>query len=87
MSEFNHVKNAKVRAYLKSDKSTTLDKACTMIDIAVNAFDDDERNQKKYTDLNDRALSMLDAIGEAQYALGRGDSVGVRIALRDFWLA
>jgi hypothetical protein len=87
MSQFNHVKNAKVSAYLRSDKSTTLDKACTMIDIAVNAFEDDERNQKKYTNLDDRALSMFDAINEAQYALGQGDSVGVRIALRDFWLA
>jgi hypothetical protein len=87
MSQFNHVKNANVRAYLRSDKSTTLDKACTMIDIAVNAFEDDERNQKKYTNLDDRALSMFDAINEAQYALGQGDSVGVRIALRDFWLA
>ena len=87
MSQFKHVKNAKVRAYHKSDKSTTLDKACTKIDIAVNAFEDDERNQKQYTHLDDRALGMLDAINEAQYALGRGDSVGVRIALREFWLA
>jgi hypothetical protein len=87
MSAFNHAKTAKVRAYLKSDKSTTLNTACTMIDIAVNAFEDDERNQKKYTNLDDRALSMLDAINEAQYALGQGDSVGVRIALRDFWLS
>ena len=83
MSQFNHVKNAKVRAYLRSDKSTTLDKACTMIDIAVNAFEDDERNQNIVVPMEDR----MNAIEEARFALGMGDSVGVRIALRDFWLS
>ena len=83
MSEFKHVKNAKVRAYLKSDKSTTLDKACTMIDIAVNAFEADERDPN----IEGPWGTRMEAIEEARFALGQGDSIGVRIALREFWLA
>jgi hypothetical protein len=82
MSAFNHVKNAKVRAYLKSDKSTTLDKAGSMIDIAVVAFQSDEQNQS----LDARVLEMRQSsLEEAEFALGQRDSVGVRIALREFW--
>ena len=82
MSAFNHVKNAKVRAYLKSDKSTTLDKAGSMINIAVVAFQSDEQNQS----LDARVLEMRQSsLEEAEFALGQRDSVGVRIALREFW--
>jgi hypothetical protein len=82
MSQFNHVKSAKIRAYLKSDKSTTLDKAFAMIDIAVNAFEDDQPQN-----IEGAWGTRMEAIEEARFALGRGDSVWVRIALREFWLA
>jgi hypothetical protein len=83
MSAFNHVKSAKVRAYLESDKSTTLDTAFAMIDIAALAWEADERNP----DIQGPWGTRMEAIEEARFALGQGDSVGVRIALRKFWLA
>jgi hypothetical protein len=83
MSEFNHVESAEVRAYLKSDKRTTLDTAFAMIDIAALAWEADERNP----DIEGPWGTRMEAIEEARFALGQGDSVGVRIALRDFWLA
>ncbi len=82
MSEFSNVKSAKVRAYLNSDKSTTLDKAGSMIDIAILALDADERNHN--IDVNS-LYERRQAIEEAEFALGLRDSLGVRYALRHFW--
>jgi hypothetical protein len=82
MSTFNHVKSAKVRAYLNSDKSTTLDKAGEMIDIATVAFQADAQN----LNMDARILEIRAcAVEEAEFALGQRDSVGVRVALREFW--
>lgn len=79
---FDHVTCDKIRAYLTSNESTTLDLAGNMIDAAARALNADEISN----DVEERALmARQEALESAEAALGARDSIGVRAALREFW--
>lgn len=70
---------SKTRHYLRSNKSTSLDKAGRMIDKAQEAL-----NHAAYVSV-DVTEARHFAIDRAEQCLGNRDSVGVRRALRNFW--
>lgn len=79
---YSHVKSGRIRRYLMSESSTSLDVAGKFIDKAEEAYDQD------HTDMSisfETLKAREEALIAAKEALGNRDSQGVRRALRDFW--